>query len=339
MFGIFLLIVAMAVAIFIYVRGQKKRRVSRRDESITVEPIEIRAEERVKSKAEAEDVYICHIDTHLPESYIAIDFETATASMMACQLGLVQVENGEIVLERSFLIKPPENVYDDRNIMVHGITPDDTENAPTFAELWPGLLPLFQGRHILAHNASFDWTVLDKNLEYYGLPRPDIAGFECTCAPFGGVSLYSAACYFGIELGKHHDALADAKACALLAEEYRRHFGETLRIPRLKEKSARAVSTENKGWAENLEDIQDNFFKNKTVVITGLLDNYSRDELAAELKNRGARVTSSVSKRTSVVIVGQAAGPAKLEKIQELRKEGAHIETINEDRLRKILNE
>jgi DNA ligase (NAD+) len=65
-------------------------------------------------------------------------------------------------------------------------------------------------------------------------------------------------------------------------------------------------------------------FDGLIVVITGTLPTLSREEATALAQKAGARVTSSVSKKTSFVVVGQEAG-AKLAKAQEL-----DIETIDE---------
>jgi DNA ligase (NAD+) len=65
-------------------------------------------------------------------------------------------------------------------------------------------------------------------------------------------------------------------------------------------------------------------FDGKIVVITGTLPTLSREEATALAQRAGARVTSSVSKKTSFVVVGQDAG-SKLVKAQEL-----DIETIDE---------
>lgn len=45
-----------------------------------------------------------------------------------------------------------------------------------------------------------------------------------------------------------------------------------------------------------------------TVVVTGTLANYSRDEAAAAVNSRGGKVTGSVSKKTSFVVVGENPG-------------------------------
>lgn len=54
-----------------------------------------------------------------------------------------------------------------------------------------------------------------------------------------------------------------------------------------------------------------------TFVLTGTLERYSRDEAGAALKRRGAKVSSSVSKKTSFVVAGESAG-SKLDKAVEL---------------------
>ena len=48
--------------------------------------------------------------------FIAVDFETATNSRMACQIGIVVVRNGNITERISKLIQPPFNEYDSNTI-------------------------------------------------------------------------------------------------------------------------------------------------------------------------------------------------------------------------------
>ena len=74
-------------------------------------------------------------------------------------------------------------------------------------------------------------------------------------------------------------------------------------------------------------------FNGKTVVITGTLSNYSRDEAAALIEHLGGKTTSSVSKKTDLLIAGEKAG-SKLAKAQalgvEVLDEAAFIEKLQE---------
>lgn len=66
------------------------------------------------------------------------------------------------------------------------------------------------------------------------------------------------------------------------------------------------------------EEIADNFFKNKTVVLTGKLAHFTRSEFTKKLESLGAKVTGSVSKKTDYVIYGTDAG-SKLTKAANLK--------------------
>ena len=72
-------------------------------------------------------------------------------------------------------------------------------------------------------------------------------------------------------------------------------------------------------------------FTNKTVVLTGSLTNFTRPDLTKLLLGMGANVTSSVSKKTDIVIAGTEAG-SKLDKAKEL-----NIRIIEEPELMELL--
>ncbi len=157
-------------------------------------------------------------------TFTAIDFETATGSRnSACAVGIISVENGKIVDEFSTLIQPPDNLYFWRNIEVHGINPGDTAYAPFFDEVYPEIKKILAGKTIVAHNEAFDRSVLKKTMEYYALDYSELNiadRWECTMKIYKSkgykpARLDSCCAKQGIELN-HHEALSDARACALL---------------------------------------------------------------------------------------------------------------------------
>ncbi|WP_140919897.1 NAD-dependent DNA ligase LigA [Limnobaculum xujianqingii] len=77
----------------------------------------------------------------------------------------------------------------------------------------------------------------------------------------------------------------------------------------------------------------DSPFAGKTVVLTGSLSQMSRDDAKARLIALGAKVSGSVSKKTDMVIAGEAAG-SKLAKAQEL-----DIPVIDEAEMIRLLGE
>lgn len=74
------------------------------------------------------------------------------------------------------------------------------------------------------------------------------------------------------------------------------------------------------------------FFSEKTVVLTGKLESFSRNDLKTQLELLGAHVTGSVSSNTDLLIAGESAG-SKLTKAQELG-----IEIWDEEQLMGHLN-
>jgi len=84
------------------------------------------------------------------------------------------------------------------------------------------------------------------------------------------------------------------------------------------QKTIQALGAAGIHWKEVATiEAQDNFFKNKTVVLTGTLTRFSRDEATALLQQLGAKVSGSVSAKTDLVIYGAEAG-SKLAKAEKL---------------------
>ena len=155
-------------------------------------------------------------------NFTAIDFETATHDPNSvCQVGLVRVENGVVVNEYSGLIRPPDNfIWEYFSREVHGIYPKDTADAPPFAESYPAWKQFVEGHTLVAHNMSFDLRSLRACLkEFCGLDMK----FKTYCTMNTWKGAFEEGCALNIcckrldiSLLNHHNALADAKACAEL---------------------------------------------------------------------------------------------------------------------------
>ena len=82
----------------------------------------------------------------------------------------------------------------------------------------------------------------------------------------------------------------------------------------------------------DIKEVEESIFTNKTIVLTGSLQLYSRTEATSLLEKYGAKVTGSVSKSTDLVIFGEAAG-SKLTKAQALG-----IKTMSEEEFNEIVS-
>ena len=157
--------------------------------------------------------------------FAAIDFETANENPSSvCSVGVVIVRDGAI--EDSFysLIHPEPEYYQRFCQQVHGLGPEDTDDAPVFPYVWEKIAPLIEGLPLVAHNSRFDEGCLKAVFRVYRMDYPDYEfhdtlaasrrHFGC-CLPNHQLQTVAAAC--GYDLVNHHHALADAEACAAIA--------------------------------------------------------------------------------------------------------------------------
>ena len=169
-------------------------------------------------------------------NFVSIDFETANEKRhSACAVGLVVANEHEIIDEYYSLINPMTE-FRSFNTYIHGITEDDVTDAPTFAELWPTLNKYLMNNLVVAHNASFDMSVIRHTLDYFKLPYPSM-DYLCTVKisqriwpELDNHKLNTLASHHGI-IFEHHHALEDARVAAKVfmkaIEEYQSDSVET----------------------------------------------------------------------------------------------------------------
>lgn len=299
-------------------------------------------------------------------NFVAIDFETATSVRSSiCQIGLTVVVNGAPQTPLSWLVKPEGNRYDPINIWIHGITPDDTKNSPSFPDVWKEVQPYLQNQIVVAHNTGFDMYALRDALDEHGIEYPTF-DFFCTlriaryiikgCYSY---SLNVVTDYLGIDYGEHHKADNDSLGCAKLLmtclekdgscldenleNKYHFHrgrFAPGVFIPHL------ATSFSWEGYAEFIKSLdvdpsefdEGNYFYGKVVCFTGTCEFGPRKELIEKVARIGGIPVNSVSAKTDVLVVGQqdysrvgeSGMSTKQRKAMQLLEKGQDIEILSE---------
>jgi DNA polymerase-3 subunit epsilon len=308
-------------------------------------------------------------------TFITLDFETATSQRASvCEVGMAFVENGELGMSRSNLIRPPHNQYDSANIAVHGITPIMTDISPGFEMFWSTLANILQGKTVVAHYAPFDMGVIREECLRCGLPFPQFR-FVCSCAlarfvlpGFYSYGLEPLCDHFGIATEGHHragtDALMTAKLmlrlCEIaevdsidsLVEKYRYRFGNFdggvyTPFHRIRDYSdkydleqfAKDYQADASGFDE------ENPFYNKEVVFTGTMAR-PRHDLMQMVMDIGGRTKDSLTRSTDFLVVGQQdfrivgeeGMSGKQKKAMEMIAKGAPLQVLSEAEFLMMIN-
>ena len=174
----------------------------------------------------------------------AIDFETANGNPASvCAVGISVMEDGCVEEAYYSLIRPEANVseFNYFNIQVHGIRPQDVEDAPDFPTVYRQMKPYFEDAIICAHNARFDMGCLKAACLNCGLPVPHLQYFDTvrlSRALFPHLAhhrLNDVCSYLEVDL-EHHLASSDAYGCLMIVAHAMNLCGE-YEIDRLLEKN------------------------------------------------------------------------------------------------------
>lgn len=303
--------------------------------------------------------------------FVAIDFETANEKRAsACSLGITVVKNNQIIEEKYWLIKPYTFRFEPRNIIIHGIREEDVINEKEFNELWGEIKPYLENNLVIAHNASFDFSVLRNTLDLYNLEYPKLQ-YGCTLVAsklfyryLNNHKLNTVNRHLGYKFNHHH-ASADATAAANILiniskelnldnmEDIAKTVGfklgkitDNTYLPCKKMKEG-LVSKRCGSYSDdnNLLLSQTDFFKNKVVVLTGELHCMSRLEATRLINNLGGITRNSVTKKTNILItnakdIGNLTSSQMSNKLRtavNYNNQGQNIQIIDEEELEKIL--
>lgn len=282
-------------------------------------------------------------------NFVAIDFETANnAQSSACALGLVKVESGVIVERREWLIKPTPFEMGFYQNKIHKIELMDLVDKPAFDEIWDELKPLLENQVVIAHNASFDFGVLNSVCSHYNI-KPIKFTRMCSIA-LSRMAWHNERGYGLSTLVKskldnysfnHHDALADAEACAQLVLKVLNVLSlssiqeiQYYKSSRLQIKRSSRVKTVKKVFEGTINEGLNNPFRKKEVVFTGTLEYFVRKEAEVLVKKIGGFPAQFVSSRTKYLVVGQydinRTKSSKIQKAEQLALEGYNVKIIGE---------
>ncbi len=271
--------------------------------------------------------------------YTAFDFETASGKN-PCSIGIVQFENGKVIDSYYSLINPEIERFNPYTIRIHGITEEDVILQPNFKEIWGEIRHYFENSTIVAHNSSFDMSVLIYSLNRYNIIKPEHTCF-CTLRisrqflDLNDYKLTTVAHYYNIIQNNHHSALEDAKICGELFykllqdvndfESFKKANNYSLRSVQRKQVEKRISNSESavdyyfeRKNIEKLLELESNTLDSVKFVVSGVFTKVTRDELKKLIEDNGGKVSSAISSKTNYVVAGDNMGPSKKTKAESL---------------------
>lgn len=293
----------------------------------------------------------------MSNQFIALDFETANSSPASiCSVGMVKVVDKHMT-ETFYTLVDPEARFSEGNIRVHGITPRDVQESPTFEDVFPYMMNFIGDLPIVAHNASFDMKVLYASLDRYEIEVPPIQYF---CSVQMGrrtvqnhsYSLSNMMKFYNIDFKGHHHALNDAKAAAMITyrllehypslEDYLKSHKKYLRTMKNNKSKSAAMSQYNDALLQikPTEDVTDDThpFFDKKIAISGTLF-LKRKELVQYIVNNGG--TYTINDDMDIFIHGKNRGNTPSKKEQIVRNKlamGKDIVLINNEKLKSLID-
>lgn len=274
--------------------------------------------------------------------FIALDVETANADFGSiCSIGLVHFKSGEVFKSLTILVNP-EDHFDEINISIHGIRPEQVAGSPTMREVFPVISQALVDTAVI-HHSPFDKTAISRAASKYGLGTLPCVWLDTvqvsrrTWSQFagnGGYGLANLAKNFGIDF-RHHDAAEDARAAGLImlraVAETGTGIAEWIQLFERPSKKAEAYARyAREGDAHGP-------LAGQVVVFTGALQ-IPRAQAAEQAAAAGCRVLDSANKTTTILVVGDQdlrltkgqEKSTKHRKVEDMIRKGAAIRIVGE---------
>lgn len=289
--------------------------------------------------------------------FVVIDVETANADLSSiCQVGIASFRDGELADAWVSLVNP-EDYFCPINISIHGINEVQVEDAPTWEEVFQQVTRRLQNRIVVSHT-PFDRLALARACDRYDLAKCECAWLDSARVvrrawpefSKSGYGLSNVAAHFGIDY-RAHDALEDARCAGLLLL---RAIAETGLSPeqwltRVEQPIDLNDHGYNSGrWSApcKRDGNPDGELFGEILVFTGSLS-IPRHEAADAAAAAGCRVDASVTKHTTMLVVGdqdvrRLAGHEKSSKhikAEELIAKGQTIRILGESDFMRIVTQ
>ena len=292
--------------------------------------------------------------------YAILDLETANNDRgSVCAIGIVYVEDNSVV-DTYYTLVNPHSEFSNMCMRIHHIKPEHVTDAPSFADVWPGLYAKLRAIPIVAYNASYDMYHLEKAIYDAGYGEPNL---RYTCAlklakqwvPAQSHKLENVAAHFGITYTPH-EALDDARATAgIMIAMMRSHDVTSLHsFMRLSNRSydytifdkydpvTDQVDSDNvQVRTKSFQHGDGTALKGKGIYICGALNMLTKDELKVTLAEVSCNYKAKLTKQVDMVIISdKALGTDRADKcISDARAINNQMEIINESEFIDMLME
>jgi len=163
--------------------------------------------------------------------FLVLDTETTGLGKNSeiVQIGIID-SGGKVVMDQLLKPRRPIPWYVSN---IHGISNEDVADAPTFLQVYVELSSAIAAQPIIAYNMDFDWRLLCQTSAQYGLPELRTGKRGCAmkqyaryrlrrgigCKKQGYAKLVNAVRHEGLELGRAHNALSDARMTLALVRK------------------------------------------------------------------------------------------------------------------------